>query len=463
MKKLTTLILSLLCLTIAQAQGIEFQSGSWAEIQAKAKQLNRPIFIDVYTSWCGPCKMMATETFPQKEAGDFFNANFVNYKIDAEKGEGIEIAAKYGVDSYPTCLFIAPNGETVSKFMGYKKVPQLLKEGRKALDNYAILPELEKMNAEYAAGQRDKAFLKSYLEKRRQFGETGGQATNDYVNQLTDAELVEPENTKWLQAIDVYDKALTQRLIDRLKAYREEVGDKKAGSLNNAIMVGLTSMVNQAVASDNVPMFDQFIDFKKQMNAINPTNDDNVIMASMGGGLSYLTIPQISLSFYMTNKHDKEFGETLLAILDEGMTATPVDTLINFSDLQEREYQKMLHSDTLSVKEKDELKRGRGLMDMMMGMKNNLMASALFNATERYWTINQPATDQLRNDYASWLRYIYALDRSSKVATAVAEKLVDIDRPDDARWVLTNALDFLKLKEAPAEEIQSLEAALSDF
>lgn len=49
------------------------------------------MFVDFYTDWCGPCKVMARDVFPQKQVGDFFNAKFVCLKLNAEK-EGRELA-----------------------------------------------------------------------------------------------------------------------------------------------------------------------------------------------------------------------------------------------------------------------------------------------------------------------------------------------------------------------------------
>ena len=91
--------------------GIQFSHGTWKEILSQAKKENKLVFIDVYTSWCGPCKKMVAEVFQRKEIGTLFNASFVNYKIDAEKGEGIEIAKKFGVRSFPTYLFVNGDGD----------------------------------------------------------------------------------------------------------------------------------------------------------------------------------------------------------------------------------------------------------------------------------------------------------------------------------------------------------------
>jgi thiol:disulfide interchange protein len=61
-------------LAFGQDVGIKFESHlSWNEILAKAKTENKYIFIDCYTTWCGPCKYMSKNIFTQKEVGDYFN------------------------------------------------------------------------------------------------------------------------------------------------------------------------------------------------------------------------------------------------------------------------------------------------------------------------------------------------------------------------------------------------------
>jgi len=77
-----------------------------------------PVLLDCYADWCGPCKMMANNEFPKKEAGDYFNAKFVNAKFDMEKGEGPDIARKYQVTAYPTFLVLNEHGEMVHRVVG---------------------------------------------------------------------------------------------------------------------------------------------------------------------------------------------------------------------------------------------------------------------------------------------------------------------------------------------------------
>ena len=66
---------------IGQSQ-ISFVEGTWEEVLEKAKEENKIIFVDVYATWCGPCKMMAKEVFTQQEVADFHNATFINAKFD---------------------------------------------------------------------------------------------------------------------------------------------------------------------------------------------------------------------------------------------------------------------------------------------------------------------------------------------------------------------------------------------
>src|SRR6478735_2900774 len=106
---------------MAKAQGIIFEQGNFAAVCAKAKAEKKLVFIDVYTSWCGPCKHMAATVFKQDNVGQYFNSHFINYKIDAEKGEGKALAAKYKIQYYPTYLFIDDKGAVFNKAVGNTK------------------------------------------------------------------------------------------------------------------------------------------------------------------------------------------------------------------------------------------------------------------------------------------------------------------------------------------------------
>ncbi len=110
--------------------GISFFTGKYAEARALAKKINKPIFIDDYTVWCGPCKKMAKDVFTDSDVGSFFNKNFINVKMDMEKTSGALIGRRYDVHFYPTLLFILPSGELIRKEVGYHSKAKLLKVAR---------------------------------------------------------------------------------------------------------------------------------------------------------------------------------------------------------------------------------------------------------------------------------------------------------------------------------------------
>ncbi|MBD2700525.1 thioredoxin fold domain-containing protein [Spirosoma sp. BT702] len=126
---LVTLIsLFLFSSQVEEPVGVRFFTGSWPDVQAESKRLNRPIFVDFYTSWCPPCKRMAREAFPNANVGAKFNENFINYQLDAEVGEGVQLAKQFAVASYPTALYFIPSGDVVHRAVGYGGVNAMIKQ-----------------------------------------------------------------------------------------------------------------------------------------------------------------------------------------------------------------------------------------------------------------------------------------------------------------------------------------------
>lgn len=172
MKKALFLLFLLPLFAIAQDKGIHFEHGlSWKEIQAKAKAENKYIFIDCFTTWCGPCKYMTANIFPQQEVGDFFNSKFINVKLqmDVTEGDNEEvkkwyedakaIGEQYSVRAYPTFLFFAPDGKIVHRMVGGGEAEAFIARSKEALDptkQYYV------QLAKYEQGNKDEAFLRSF-------------------------------------------------------------------------------------------------------------------------------------------------------------------------------------------------------------------------------------------------------------------------------------------------------------
>ena len=113
--------------------GIEFFQGTWEEALAKSAEENKPIFMDAYASWCGPCKMLKSRVFTNEQVGAFYNENFINVKVDMEKGYGRKLAQQYRVSAYPSLFFINGDGSVIKKAVGYHNPEQFLGLGRSVL------------------------------------------------------------------------------------------------------------------------------------------------------------------------------------------------------------------------------------------------------------------------------------------------------------------------------------------
>ena len=142
------------------AEGIAFEKGTWQEALNKAKAENKLIFMDCYTSWCGPCKMLARDVFTDPDVAKFFNEHFVNVKFDMEKGEGVMLKDKYEVHAYPTLNFIDAQGELQHCIVGSMEVEDFLKEAQRAIDGKGLIA----LTKEYEAGNREPEFVISYLK-----------------------------------------------------------------------------------------------------------------------------------------------------------------------------------------------------------------------------------------------------------------------------------------------------------
>jgi len=124
-KQLQMMGLFLLITTFSSAQ-IQFESGTFEQVKQKAKEENKYIFIDVYATWCAPCKWMEKEVFSQNELGDYYNQHFINYKVDIGNKEGQIFARDYQVVSFPSLFFVKTDGTIVKKIVTKQDAKALL-------------------------------------------------------------------------------------------------------------------------------------------------------------------------------------------------------------------------------------------------------------------------------------------------------------------------------------------------
>lgn len=152
--------ISLICLIGTAQKGVNFRTLTFEEAVKQAKAENKFVFVDCYTSWCGPCKQMADNVFPQKKAGDYFNAKFVCVKYDMEKGEGPDLSKRFEIRAYPTFVIVNAEGQLVHKIVGGSDADGIIQRVEDSFDETKAFSALQ---SRYEKGGNDKELSLAYL------------------------------------------------------------------------------------------------------------------------------------------------------------------------------------------------------------------------------------------------------------------------------------------------------------
>ena len=149
MKKLILFLICTLSITFAQAQEIKWLTLNEALVLQKKSP--KPIFMDVYTDWCGPCKMLDAKTFKEKAVSEYISKNYYAVKFNAEgntlvtylkikytnptykagqKGRNgtHQFADFLNLEGYPTMVIFDKKGAILKNVVGYRTGDQLLPE-----------------------------------------------------------------------------------------------------------------------------------------------------------------------------------------------------------------------------------------------------------------------------------------------------------------------------------------------
>lgn len=202
--------------TQVSAQGIEFFDGTWEEAIAEAKKQEKILFVDAYAAWCGPCKRMAKTVFTQKPVGDFYNANFINVKLDYEKREADVFRKDFQVSAFPTLFFIDYDGKTsVLTEVGGQQAATLIGMGKKALAKIDRSGDFEE---KYAKGDRDPELIHGYVKALNQAKKPSLKVANDYLKSQ--------DNLNSEQNLRIIYEATTEadsKIFDWLVEYRKDI------------------------------------------------------------------------------------------------------------------------------------------------------------------------------------------------------------------------------------------------
>lgn len=192
----TLIFIAILLPVLTQAQGVAFQEMDWEAIKAKAKSENKPIFVDTYASWCEPCKWMDSNIFSQTVVGDYFNKNYISWKVDVEKGKGQIFAQEYRVNSYPTLLYFNANGELLHRIIGVFQSEELIQKSKDAMVPEKQIYTLQKR---FEAGDRSSDFLYQYTYALSSVNEEYEKIANLYLESQPKENWTTAKNFEFLE------------------------------------------------------------------------------------------------------------------------------------------------------------------------------------------------------------------------------------------------------------------------
>lgn len=140
------------------AQEITFLDGKYDAALKQAKQEGKPVFIDFYATWCGPCKELARTVFTDPEIKAYYDEHFVCMRIDIDKEK--KLADKYEITSIPTLVFLNSKGKELKRFSGLVHKKHFLNAGQEVCGERPTLPEMYK---QYQKNEQDLQLLQTVL------------------------------------------------------------------------------------------------------------------------------------------------------------------------------------------------------------------------------------------------------------------------------------------------------------
>jgi thioredoxin-related protein len=148
MKKIIVIV-TLALLTSVSGIAQEINWVSLEEAMALQKKTPKKIMMDVYTVWCGPCKMLDKNTFQNPDVVAYVNNNYYAVKFNGEGNDVItykdksyanpsynadrantrnsahQLARYFQIRAYPTIVFFDENADVITPLPGYKTPTQL--------------------------------------------------------------------------------------------------------------------------------------------------------------------------------------------------------------------------------------------------------------------------------------------------------------------------------------------------
>lgn len=179
------------------AQKVDFtevkSSKDWDQILTNAKSQHKNIFLDIYATWCGPCKKMDAEVYSDSSVAVYYNSTFVPARINGETEFGRVLAQKYNLTAYPSMYFVGPDGSMFYSIIGYHEGPYMIQTGDKVASDGS---RLYKLSEKFSNNTISRDETEQYLKILNEFGQTEKirEIARNSIKNFTLSDYLDPKN-----------------------------------------------------------------------------------------------------------------------------------------------------------------------------------------------------------------------------------------------------------------------------
>ena len=272
-----------------QAQVKFIEVSTLQEMEAMQKQASDQmlmLFVDVYATWCGPCKMMDQQVYTDPAVAEYMNAHFVNVRLDGECEYGMQYVAEQQLEGYPTMYVFSDEGERISKIVGFTPAEELVLSLTSTSEGYQIV---KKYRALHAQGTLEEEAFADYIEVVRKMGnpEQADILADEYMEKVMDPKLSDNDIRVVAYHMDLDDVWWSAFAADRERLKRI-LGEEYLPAMENIY----NSTLIKAVEEDRIDLI------SKLANELSPLVEEET------GSWDLRSLPFIQYYYYSERIED---------------------------------------------------------------------------------------------------------------------------------------------------------------
>jgi len=181
------LFLLLFVASITMSAQVEFiEVETLAEMSAAKKKASDQmlmLYVDVYATWCGPCKMMDSEVYTNPAVADYMNTHYLSVRMDGESDFGRMYASEQQLEGYPSMFIFSDDGERVSKIVGFTPAEELIVNLTSINEGFS---KVKSYRARYQQGTLEPEEFAEYITVVRDMGnqEEADRLASEYMERV---------------------------------------------------------------------------------------------------------------------------------------------------------------------------------------------------------------------------------------------------------------------------------------